>query len=363
MFPPADLLYPFYTILSFFSFLLPIIPLTWHLQAWNSGTCFYMVWASLIGLIDFVNSIIWAGTVLDIAPIWCDFSTHVLLAGTFAIPLSSLCIIRRLYLISSAKSALTRIEKRRAVIFDTILCLIIPLVLTALQYIVQGHRYCIYEEIGCMPYVYRTLAAQFLITAPPILTGLVSAYYDIRCITALFHHYLELKNLGASNNDDSFTMDRFIPVVVFAIVETSTTPIAAFALAMNITAGLLPWVSWDYVHADFSFIPVFPSVVWRSDSRNVAAVELQRWVNSSCGILIFLFFGTTKEARKHYSKAFYRLKCKLGSKNSVLHASDESSDTPDYSLTEASLPVIDIRRESFRNPSSGVMHFKTEDST
>ncbi|KAJ3857555.1 fungal pheromone STE3G-protein-coupled receptor [Lentinula lateritia] len=316
MFHSTDPLYPFFTIFSFLSFLLPLIPLTWHLQAWNSGTCFYMMWASLIGLIDFINSILWAGTILDIAPVWCDFSTHVILAGTFAIPLSSLCIVRRLYLIASAKSALTRIEKRRAVILDTTLCLIVPLVLTALQYIVQGHRYCIFEEIGCMPYVYRTLATQFIVTFPPILTGLVSAYYDSL-------NLLELKNSQTPACENSFTMDRFIPVVIFAMLEPCTTPIAVFALVMNISAGLLPWISWDYVHADFSYIPATPSVIWRSNGIDEASLELQRWINSSCGILIFLFFGTTKEARQHYSKAFSNLKSQFGPKNPLGQVSNE----------------------------------------
>ncbi|KAJ4481808.1 GPCR fungal pheromone mating factor [Lentinula lateritia] len=266
-----------------------------------------MIWASLIGLIDFINSILWA-------------ATHVILAGTFAIPLSSLCIVRRLYLIASAKSALTRIEKRRAVIFDTTLCLIVPLVLTALQYIVQGHRYCIFEEIGCMPYVYRTLATQFLVTFPPILTGLVSAYYD-KCPSSL--NLLELKNLQTPACENSFTMNRFIPVVIFAMLETCTTPIAVFALVMNVSAGLLPWISWDYVHADFSYIPATPSVIWRSNGIDEASLELQRWINSSCGILIFLFFGTTKEARQHYSKAFYNLKSQFRPKNSLGKASNE----------------------------------------
>ncbi|KAJ4475083.1 pheromone A receptor-domain-containing protein [Lentinula aciculospora] len=213
---PTDPLYPFFTIFSFFSFLLPLIPLTWHLQAWN------------------------AGTILDFAPAWCDFSSHVLLAGNFAIPLCSLCVVRRLYLVVSAQSALTRIERRRAVILDTTLCLIIPLVLTALQYIVQGHRYCIIEEIGCMPYTYPTVAASFLINLLPVLTGVVAAYYDIRCIIALCQRYHELRNLPDSTSEDSYTMDRFIPVVVFVLVETCTTPIAIFPLIMNIRMGFLP---------------------------------------------------------------------------------------------------------------------------
>ncbi|KAE9394723.1 fungal pheromone STE3G-protein-coupled receptor [Gymnopus androsaceus JB14] len=314
MFPPTDPLYPYFSILSFFSFLLPLIPLTWHLQAWNSASCFYMAWTSIMGLINFVNSIVWAGNVLDVAPVWCDISTRISLAGTYALPLGSMCIVRRLYLIASAKTALTRIERRRALIFDTIVCLIVPLVLSALRYIVQGRRYIIYQEIGCIDYTYRSAAALILINLPPIASGLVSAYYDVRCLTALFRHYQELKDsFDSANADEEFTSDRFIPIVLFTVLEMiSVTPIAISALAFNFSMGLQPWISWEHVHASFAIIPVSPSDVWRSSPLRASSLEMRRWVTSGCGVVIFLFFGTTKEARKHYSVAFFRLRCLLG---------------------------------------------------
>jgi pheromone a factor receptor len=208
----TDPLYPFFSIFSFFSFFLPLVPLKWHLQAWNSGACFYMVWASLLGLINFVNSIVWAGKVLDVAPVWCDFSTHVFSAACYATPLCSLCIVRRLYLIASSKLVMTRIEKRRALIFDTVLSFIIPLVLSGSQYIVEGHRYDIFEEIGCWPHVYNTVPGLLFVNLPAILTGLVTAVYGVLCLHAIFRHLQELEEFYTSVSASTFTTDRFIPM-------------------------------------------------------------------------------------------------------------------------------------------------------
>ncbi|KAF5384602.1 hypothetical protein D9757_007452 [Collybiopsis confluens] len=355
-FVPTDPLYPLFSIFAFFSFFLPLIPLTWHLQAWNLGACFYMMWASLLGLIQFVDSIIWAGTVLDLAPIWCDITTHVYQAACFAIPLSSLCIVRRLYLISSLKTALTRLEQRRAMIFDIFVCFIMPLALLALQYVSQGRRYEIWEEVGCRIHMDRTLAMPFIINVPIIATGLVSMVYDVLCIRALFQHLRKRKELSKSVPSSAFTYDRYIPIVTLAFLEMAcTTPIATCALIFNIELGLEPWISWDYVHGYFDYIEMIPSPVWKSQDLVRNAIETERWVTASFGIIIFLFLGTTKEARRQYWRAYRRLRRLVGQKTTTDTPESEKShedddDVPNYSsVSEPSfvLPtIIDIEQLS-----------------
>ena len=65
-------LYPLFPIASFLGFVLVLIPLPWHLQAWNSGTCFYVFWTSLACLNQFINSVTWANDAINKAPVWCD---------------------------------------------------------------------------------------------------------------------------------------------------------------------------------------------------------------------------------------------------------------------------------------------------
>ncbi len=67
-----DPTYPLFPVFAFLGFILALVPLPWHFQAWNAGTCIYMVWASLASLIQFVDSIIWRGNIINSAPVWCD---------------------------------------------------------------------------------------------------------------------------------------------------------------------------------------------------------------------------------------------------------------------------------------------------
>lgn len=100
-----DPTYPLFPVVGFVAFFLALVPLPWHLQAWNVGTCAYMIWSALACLASAVNSIIWKDDVIIRAPIWCDISSKFLLAAGVGIPSSALCIVRRLYKIATTKTA------------------------------------------------------------------------------------------------------------------------------------------------------------------------------------------------------------------------------------------------------------------
>ena len=129
-----DITYPLFPIAAALGFVVVLIPLPWHLEAWNSGTCYYMIWVALACLNQFVNSVVWANDAINKAPVWCDIckkrfphpplttrtnlfpsfflsATRISLGAAVGIPASSLCIMRRLYNISKVQAvATTRAE-------------------------------------------------------------------------------------------------------------------------------------------------------------------------------------------------------------------------------------------------------------
>ncbi|KXN83184.1 Pheromone B alpha 3 receptor [Leucoagaricus sp. SymC.cos] len=174
----ADPAYPVFPICAFLGFLFSLIPLPWHLRAWNSGTCFFMMWSSLACLNQLVNSITWHNNWANHAPIWCKFSIRIIMGCAVGLPAASLCINRRLYHIITAKTtAITKRDKRHALVIDTIICLLFPVVYISLQYVVQGRRFDIYEDIGCFPALYNTPLMYFISNIWPLIIGAVSAFY------------------------------------------------------------------------------------------------------------------------------------------------------------------------------------------
>jgi len=45
------------------------------------------------------------------------------------------------------------------------------------EYIDQGHRFNIYEDVGCYPFTYNTPVGYALVVVPPVAIGVVSGVY------------------------------------------------------------------------------------------------------------------------------------------------------------------------------------------
>lgn len=82
----SDPSYPVFPVFSAISFVLVLTPLPWHLEAWNSGTCLYMIWTAVACLNQFINSIIWHGNALNWAPVWCDICAFYFSAFAIIVP-------------------------------------------------------------------------------------------------------------------------------------------------------------------------------------------------------------------------------------------------------------------------------------
>ncbi|KAH9943675.1 pheromone A receptor-domain-containing protein, partial [Amylocystis lapponica] len=320
---------PLFPIFAFIGFVLALVPLPWHFEAWNSATCYYMIWASLACLNQFVNSVVWANNALNPAPIWCDISTRIIIGASVGLPAASLCINRRLYNIARVQTVMVTAAE-----------------VSACSYVVQGHRFNIYEDIGCYPAIYNTLLAYFLVNWWPIVLGLISAVYCILSLRAFALRRAQFKEFLSSNNS-SLSFSRYFRLMALATTELMLTiPISSYAIYLNATAQPLdPWVSWWNTHWDFSRVEQIPSIIWRMDHELVIAMELGQWLNPLCALIFFAYFGVASEARKHYKMAFWAVARRLGfspasdakglSSSSLAHLAKKSSSStglPEYAL-------------------------------
>jgi pheromone a factor receptor len=190
-----------------------------------------------------------------------------------------------------------------------------------IEYVVQGHRFDIYEDVGCYPFIYNTLPAFFLSDSWPIIIGLISSVY---CGTPLLGGFLSaiLSPAGLSLNafylrraqftrftasNKSLSTSRYFRLMALAMTEIlCTIPLASFMIWLNSAAlPVQPWVSWEYVHYDFSRVVQYPSVLWTMNYLVVVAIQLTRWLVVICAFVFFAFFGFAAEARKNYGIAFW----------------------------------------------------------
>ena len=196
------------------------------------------------------------------------------------------------------------------------------------EYVVQGHRFDIFEGVGCYPFIYNTILAFLLSDCWPIVIGLISACYCCRfqfmvcrwlsdcCIGLSLHAFYvrraQFNQFLAANT--SLTASRYFRLMALAMTEViCTVPLASFLMWLNATAyPVAPWVSWKNTHYDFSRVGQYPLVVWTQNSSFFVAVQLTRWSTVFCAFIFFAFFGFAAEARKSYRATFWHLMRLLG---------------------------------------------------
>jgi pheromone a factor receptor len=214
----------------------------------------------------------------------------------------------------------------------------IPVLAMVLQYIVQGHRFDIFEDVGCRPFTYNTPPAYPLVFFPPLIIGIISGVYSALTIRAFYIRGLEIKAVMSSNN--TITFNRYFRLMALAAVDLLfTIPFATFLIYANLKLGkVAPWISWDDTHLGFSRIDQYPAYLWRHDPFGQFAMEFSRWAVVACGFVFFMFFGFADEAFKNYRKAYTCLASRLG----VKVASTSTGFGLQDSLRSQNLPVQSI---------------------
>ncbi|KAJ2916369.1 hypothetical protein MD484_g4043, partial [Candolleomyces efflorescens] len=274
-----------------------------------------MIWTALACLNSFVNSIVWKDHARDVAPVWCDISSKLIIGVSVGIPASVLCISRRLYSLTSVQTvSILLSDKRRMVLIDLCIAVGIPVVIMVLHYVVQGHRFDILGSVGCYPVVYNSIPAYFLYFMWPLVLGAVSFVYS--ALTLRFFWLRRAQFTQMFNGNSSFTASRYLRLMLLAIMDMlCTVPLSIFTLYFGVhDVGLRPWISWEDTHFNFSRVVKIQSIVWRSDPNFLVSVEMTRWLPVICAFIFFAMFGFAIEARKAYASAFWAVATRLGLK-------------------------------------------------
>jgi len=194
---------------------------------------------------------------------------------------------------------------------DLLIGLGIPLLELPLAYVTQGHRFNIFEQAGCFPYTHNTPVAFALVWTWPLAIGIVSAVYCILTLRAFSRRRAQFKELLASNSN--LNSNRYFRLMALAAVDlTCTIPMSAWAIHQNIEGGILPWVSFESVHSNFSRVGIYPALFWRNEKKVRDSIELSRWSTVTCAFIFFALFGFADEARKNYRIAYESFARRVG---------------------------------------------------
>ena len=182
------------------------------------------------------------------------------------------------------------------------------------DYIPQGHRFDILEDIGCYPSTYNTWVAYVLVISWPLVIGLISGVYCGECKVVLCYSLLIsrtcsfiVKNLllirrisrsagqlASETGDGSNSLNkyRFLRLAALASVDILITiPLSTWILFLDISLGVKPWISWEDTHYNFSRVALVPSLLWRQSPL----ADSSRWLVICTAFVFFAIFGTSKD--------------------------------------------------------------------
>ncbi|CAL1697578.1 unnamed protein product [Somion occarium] len=286
----------FLTALSFITFFLVAITLPWFIKSRNIGCILYIFWVGLQCLGHFINDIIWSDNTAYHAPIWCEIWIRFEFASSMGVVCAGLVIARRISNVVTVTTAtLPKEDRRRQMYTDLAIGLVPPSTQLIAFYFIQGHRYNIFEGLGCSLATPSSILYISLTSIWGVIIGLISAFYCCRTLYALYKRHRQIKQVLLASNVD---MQHFYRLIAMAVIEMcSTVPLCLWSL-VTCVESYYPWNGFADLHLDFDRIERYPALLWITIGE-YSTLEDQ-WFSVGCGLIFFGIFGFTQEARNKY---------------------------------------------------------------
>lgn len=100
--------------------------------------------------------------------------------------------------------------------------------------------------------------------------------------------------------------DRYLRLMALASMELLVVlPLNLLSLVANLQNNKLqPWTGWDGVHHNFDRVAYVYRWVMELNRTFWVEFQISRWAIPASGLLFFIFFGLSIEARKDYARAY-----------------------------------------------------------
>jgi pheromone a factor receptor len=140
----------------------------------------------------------------------------------------------------------------------------------------------------------------------------------------------------------NLTHNRYIRLMFLAGIEMACTiPLGSWVIAVNVMAGVFPWLGWADTHYGFSRVDKIPAIIWRNDPASNSGLEFTRWSVVVCAMVFFAFFGFADEARKNYRSAVESVAKKVGYSTFTLTGTRSGATTSTFDGSSSSKNLAD----------------------
>lgn len=297
--------YPVLPIFFVISLVLLILPVWGFVRGRNTPVLFYIAWLFLGNAIHYVDMLVWRGTVVNFAPVYCDIISVLVVMMPIGISCSLLCINILVFKISQSTTLIVHHTKRR-VIIDSLICVGVPFLFAGLHVFVQNKRFVIVEDVGCMPSTDHGVPSLFIYYLPPsIICCCVTSIFCVRSVINFYRTRYRTNSLLPEHAQHAVPFNRYIRLIL--LCTTSFLLIAAFLISMlvkNLQVGFFDTASWASSTWDFQRIEVVSRVDLDKLPHRKTIVLLEILPLPILAFHFFFFFGIGSEAMRNYRHAF-----------------------------------------------------------
>jgi pheromone a factor receptor len=280
--------------LSALAVLLLIPPFIWHIKTLNIPLITLICWLLLMNLKIFVDAIIWGGsdfmTRYDGVG-YCDVMVKLQVGANVGISSSVAGVMYNLYKILKADSAIPAPRSFKKVATDLSISLLTPVVVMALNYLVQTRRYYILQYSGCQNVTSLTWVTVIVYSMWMVVWSLVGVVFAIMIIIIFFRKRKDVRDILKCTNS-GLNIVRFSKLLSFCCVII----LVMFPLSMYIfTDGI------GRVQQNYSFSLTHSPAVWNL----ISFVPLSQpyyttWIYLALSYVVFIFFGLGSDAIEMY---------------------------------------------------------------
>ncbi|KAJ7200673.1 GPCR fungal pheromone mating factor [Mycena haematopus] len=329
-------------ICAFLGCALVLVPLPWHWRSRNTATLSMMAWLFMSNLTYAINAIIWSGHVNDVAPVWCDIMTKLRIGSTAAGPSTCFSLILQLRRVANSLP-----NNRQSFMLDLFLCWGYPALTMALHYIVQGHRFNILEDIGCLHTTYVSIPAILILYGPITMVVILNFVFGGLAFSTLWRHRHGFA-AGLERQKSSFSMRRYVRAMIATILIAVWDAGVIFVVDfVSFEEGISPYTSWADVHYDFARVVQIPMVIL--PPRKVVLFRVMWWTVPISAYGFFCCFALGEEGAAEYA-AWGRWVLRLFGRrpSSVSHLVELQPSSPPRTVIDEVIHIkCDIEQASF----------------
>ncbi|KAJ4989373.1 pheromone receptor 1 [Stagonosporopsis vannaccii] len=321
-----------FSILAWFSWLLCITPLIWHISQRNVAASSLVLWIIFTNLPLSINAIIWGHDNVDEwwdGTGWCDVVARIQVGAEVSLGAAVAMILRRLAQVMDTRNitvAPSRSSTLRRHLVELAWCWGYPIVLVLFYIPIQSVRYHIWGIEGCNSAYDPVWQSMVLNVMWVPLTMIVVVYYAVLLLVRLYRYRREFSRLvSARNTTRSRFLRLFLMCMVFLVVVVVYSVYSFYYFCNAMVSYKIDQAWWDEIEGHrLNVILKF---------RSNGAVHIDKWGQIGLGYVAFILFGTGTDACNTYKKML--LAVGLGKIFPSLYVMRESSNSTPRSFVSA----------------------------